>query len=374
MYDGATLQLPNRGEMVVVGTNHLNADSVRQVREVIAARSPKGVLLELCGDRAPTVLGYADGLPPPLPPMSWALARRNWRQFVDPLFWLKLPFLGAEALVGSTEGYEFTAAAVAAKGVGAQVFLIDRPVGATLTRMVVGLGELSWAERRSILFSGLSSEGSAADVREVMRIVQPWPWRFWRQERLGAEQLGRARVLTRRVIETLDPNQEILEIPPAIRRPLLDERDVVMAHNIYHVARQLPPGSCAVAVVGAAHVRGIERLFGEHAAAAQSGSPGGCSPEQMLALQERADVQPLLRLVCGTLIGASVCSFGARIAFMRWLKRTRDGELAHWCRRINIGSVVMGTASLAATGATFTAAYDCVRDLQLSCAALNEGS
>ena len=77
-----------------------------------------------------------------------------------------------------------------------------------------------------------------------------------------------------------------------------------MAHNIYHVARQLPPGSCAVAVVGAAHVRGIERLFGEHAAAAQSGSPGGCSPEQMLALQERADVRPLLRLVCGTLIGA----------------------------------------------------------------------
>ena len=85
-------------------------------------------------------------------------------------------------------------------------------------------------------------------------------------------------------------------------------------------------------------------------------------------------MRPLLRLVCGTLIGASVCSFGARIAFMRWLKRTRDGELAHWCRRINIGSVVMGTASLAATGATFTAAYDCVRDLQLSCAALNEGS
>ena len=101
---------------------------------------------------------------------------------------------------------------------------------------------------------------------------------------------------------------------------------------------------------------------------------GAPLPDDPLPGEERADVRPLLRMVCGTLIGASVCSFGARIAFMRWLRRTRDGELAHWCRRINIGSVVMGTASLTATGATFTAAYDCVRDLQLSCAALNEGS
>ena len=44
---------------------------------------------------------------------------------VDPLFWFKLPFAAAEALVGSQEGYEFTAAAKAANAV-ARTSVADR--------------------------------------------------------------------------------------------------------------------------------------------------------------------------------------------------------------------------------------------------------
>eukprot|EP01044_Picomonas_judraskeda_P009012 COSAG03_NODE_1068_length_4911_cov_22.019534_3_plen_181_part_00 len=120
-FERATLQLPQRGQVHVVGTCHLSANSARAARRAVLApeRPPLAVLLELCADRT-EILSYS-GRAAPLPPLTLATARENWRMLVDPLFWFKLPFAGAEALVGSREGSEFTAAFQAANAVGAQV-------------------------------------------------------------------------------------------------------------------------------------------------------------------------------------------------------------------------------------------------------------
>ena len=48
---------------------------------------------------------------------------------------------------------------------------------------------------------------------------------------------------------------------------------------------------------------------------------------------------------------------------------TRNGELAHWCRRINIASVVAGTTSLSLTITGMVTTYNGVRTLQLRCGA-----
>jgi hypothetical protein len=194
-YDRATLQLPQRGVVHVVGTCHLSTTSAREAQRAIASLSPPplAVLLELCADRV-EILDYS-GRTQPLPPLTLATARMNWRTLVDPLFWFKLPFLGAEALVGSQEGFEFTAAAKAAQGVGAQVMLIDRPVGATVTRVLAGLRHLTFADARRCLGAGLSGDGTAADMRELMMMLNPWfgPG----AARLDAVQLQRCRALAK---------------------------------------------------------------------------------------------------------------------------------------------------------------------------------
>ena len=56
---------------------------------------------------------------------------------------------------------------------GAQVILIDRPVGATVTRVIAGLRELTFTDARRCLSAGLSATGSAADMRELTRTLNP---------------------------------------------------------------------------------------------------------------------------------------------------------------------------------------------------------
>ena len=370
-YERVTLQLPQRGEVHVVGTCHLSPTSARAAERAVLSleRPPLAVLLELCAERT-EVLGY-DGMAAALPPLSWATVRENWRMLVDPLFWFKLPFVGAEALVGSREGMEFTAAYNAANAVGAQVVLIDRPVGATITRVLVGLQELTLSDARRCLSAGLSSDGASADLRELTRLLHPW----WGPgaAHLDGEQLQRCRGLARRLVDNLDPNKDIMELPQAVKRPLLDERDVIMSHALFHAACRTPPGDSVVAVVGAAHVPGIVRLFNAQAAATAARRAGSCSAsrcgrqDEILELGQRADVMPMLRTATAALLGLSALSLSSRVLFMRWLRRTRDGELSHWCRRINIATAVAGASSVTLTTTGLATTYDAVRTLQLRC-------
>ena len=145
MHETRTLQLPGRGKVHLLGTCHLSPASAMAAAAAVSRHAPRAVLLELCAERAESVL--SNTVPPaPLPALTAIYAREHWRELLNPLFWIKLPFLGAEALVGTVEGFEFTAAAEAAKRQGAEVLLIDRPVGATLTRIALSLRSLTLSQ------------------------------------------------------------------------------------------------------------------------------------------------------------------------------------------------------------------------------------
>lgn len=370
-YGRATLQLPQHGPVYVVGTCHLSSNSARAAQRAVLSpeRPPWAVLLELCADRV-EILGYTSR-PDPLPPLNLTTVKENWRMLVDPLFWFKLPFAGAEALIGSQEGYEFTAAANAAKVVGAQVVLIDRPVGATVTRLLVGLTDLTLADARKCLSVGLSSDGALAELREVTQLLNPW----WGPgaANLDAAQLQRCRVIARRLVDNIDPNKDIVDLPEAVKRPLLDERDVIMSHALFHAACRTPPDRSAVAVVGAAHVPGIVRHFNMQAEATIARQPDSCSTskcgrqDEIFHLSQRADVLPILRTATASLLGMSAVSLSGRLLFMRWLRHTNDGQLSHWCRRINIATAVAGASSVTLTTTGMATAYNTVRTLQLRC-------
>ena len=377
-----TLTLPGRGAVHVVGTCHLSRSSAQQLVHAINAFSPAAVCLELCGERT-AVLDYTNR-PPPLPALTWSYARENWRVLVDPLFWVTLPLLGVEALVGSPEGYEFTAAAKAARTKGAQVLFIDRPVSITRARIAVGLKQLTLREWGNILLAGGVGE-TAEDSREVIRLLGIFPWpilsslaRIGRSgstagsvEQLAVEKLRRARILTRRIIDNIDPHTMGLDqIPRGVRVPLLEERDVVLGHSLFHIAQRLPPDKCAVAVVGAGHVPGIKRLFCEYTAAASCSATHCAMNAEIQELYTKPDITPLLLSVAGTALGLSAISLGGRLLFMRWLRRTQGGRLAHWGRRINYGALLLGTTSLAVSTHTLGQTYATVRGLQLRCAEL----
>jgi pheromone shutdown protein TraB len=220
-YARATLRLPGHGPVHLIGTCHLSPDSPVEVCHTITQLRPAAVMLELCADRAVDVLSYSR-LPPPLPELTLGYAREHWRALVDPLFWFRLPLLGAEALIGTREGWEFTAAARAAGQVGAQVVLIDRPASATLTRIVASLRQLSLGEVAALASAGTGGD-TAADTQEIVRLVG--------NGGVGLEddaQLERARMLAQRVVRTLDPHRAELEFPPAVRTAILDERDILM--------------------------------------------------------------------------------------------------------------------------------------------------
>ena len=254
MYDQLALSLNGRGTVHVVGTCHLSPSSPVTVQRAIAQHQPVAVLVELCEERE-AVLDLPSR-PTPLPALTFAHAKENWRVLTDPLFWLKLPFLGAEALVGTTEGMEFTAAAAAADASGAQLMLIDRPVSATLSRILVALPQLKLREWWRLLTSGSGEGSSAADIKEVrvagrsaeqcqayLKVLCEWQIMTLLgtkgAEGMAEHELDHARLLARRVVDSLDPNQDHIDIPSAIHAPLVSESDQIMGHAIFHVAQHL---------------------------------------------------------------------------------------------------------------------------------------
>lgn len=144
-------------------------------------------------------------------------------------------------------------------------------------------------------------------------------------------------------------------------------------HHIFHVARGLHPQSCAVAVVGAAHVQGIEQLFRAYSAQEEQLQAQICSAhhcgrqDEILELYKPADLTPVFHLACGYLAVSSAVSLTCRYGAMRWLKRSYNGRYAHWCSRMNFATVAAGTSSIALTAYTLKQSYNSVRMLQLRC-------
>ena len=218
---GATVVELEGKSVYIVGTAHVSAQSVQDVRAAIAAVRPDVVAIELCEPRY-------QGL----------VKKEAWRH--TNLFELikqkKATFLLAQLALQAfyrrlgkqlevEPGAEMLAAAACAEETGARLELIDRRIDVTLKRVWRHLGFWHRVKLFGVLVEAMfgSEDVAAADIEALKK-----------QDQLEAlmGEMGKAF--------------------PEIKKRLIDERDVYLAQKL-----RAAPGERIVAVVGAGHVPGM---------------------------------------------------------------------------------------------------------------------
>ena len=214
-------------EVILVGTAHVSRESVRLVEEVIRAETPDAVCVELCAARH-QALRQKDRWQN----MDIVKVVREKKAFLLLSNLLLAAFQKRIARkMDVTPGAEMLRAVELAETSGAQLCLADRDIRATLSRAWHSLG--IWSKAK-LVFQLLLSMGQAEDItaEEIERMKQ------------------------QDVLEAL--LSEVGRSLPMLKTILIDERDRFLAAKI----RQAP-GRKIVAVVGAGHVPGIKRHWGE---------------------------------------------------------------------------------------------------------------
>lgn len=213
---------PEGREVVLVGTAHISADSLRLVRETIESERPDGVCIELDEARYQALMDPE------------AIERLDLRQVVRER--KLLPLLAGVALgafqarmglrLGVEPGAELREAARAAEEAGAAVHLVDREVRVTLLRVWRRAG---FRQKVKLLAGGIES-GSAEDPTKE-----------------DIEGLLSGDVVSRLVAE-------LGEAFPTLKEVVIDERDTWIGEAV-----KAAPGGRLVVVVGAGHLDGVER-------------------------------------------------------------------------------------------------------------------
>ena len=211
----------------IVGTAHVSAQSVQDVRAAVAAVRPDTIAIELCE------------------PRYQGLVKKNaWRN--TNIFQVvkqgKTMFLLAQLVMQSfyrrlgkqlevEPGAEMLAGAACAEETGAKLELIDRRIDITLKRVWRHLGFWSRIKLFGVMVEAMfsSDEIDAKDIEALKK-----------QDQLEAlmGEMGKAF--------------------PEIKKRLIDERDIYLAQKL-----RAAPGERIVAVVGAGHVPGMLQAIRE---------------------------------------------------------------------------------------------------------------
>lgn len=214
-------------EIILIGTAHVSKESAEVVEKVIEEEKPETVCVELCQSRYQSLTKKT----------QWQETQilkviREKKAF---LLLSNLMLAYFQKRIGRKldikPGEEMIRAIRAAEATGALVHLADRDIRTTLSRTwrLMGL----WTKMK-LLAQFVASIGDLDEIKE--------------------EDIEKMK--EKDVLETL--MSEIGESFPEIRRILIDERDQYLAYKI-----RTAPGKRIVAVVGAGHVPGIERYWGE---------------------------------------------------------------------------------------------------------------
>jgi pheromone shutdown-related protein TraB len=219
----------------VVGTAHVSERSVEEVKDVIAREKPDVVCVELCKARFEA--------------LTQDRAFRDLDIFKvikegKSLYLLAHLALSAYqrkmgAALGVKPGAELLAAVAAAEAQGARVELVDRDIHTTLKRTWANVGLWKRAMMMSSLLVGFGDDKDADEPVTAETI----------------EKLKQKQALSEML-------KELSRAMPEVKKPLIDERDLYLADGIRRAA-ETPGTTKVVAVVGAAHVPGIQTHFGE---------------------------------------------------------------------------------------------------------------
>lgn len=218
----------------VVGTAHVSAHSVDEVRQTIARVEPDAVCVELDQRRHDALTRDSA-----FRELDVRKAVREGRS----LYVLAQLALAAYqrrigARLGIKPGAELLAAVEAARAAGIPVELIDRDIDITLKRTWRNLGLWRRITLFASLFVGSDPVGAPGGDEPISAQM--------------VEDLKQPRALS-------DMLSELGRAVPEIKGPLIDERDQYLASRLAEVGRGR---RSVVAVVGAAHVPGIEAQLG----------------------------------------------------------------------------------------------------------------
>ena len=220
--------LDDERTVYLIGTAHVSRQSVDDVRDTITAIRPDSVCVELCPAR-----------------YSAMVQRDNWQKMniFKVIKEKKAAFLLAQLVLSSfyrrigdqlgvQPGAEMLEGIQQCERSGAKLVLADRAIDITLKRVWGALSLWNKIKMMTHLVAGIF-------VAEKL------------DEQLVEEMKNRDQ------LESI--MGEFADAFPGIKRCLIDERDVVLAHNI-----STAPGKKIVAVVGAGHVPGIIQSFDRH--------------------------------------------------------------------------------------------------------------
>ena len=209
----------------IIGTAHISAQSVIEVRETIERVRPDSVCVELCQTRFQAMND----------PDRWKKLNifQVIRQGKTLYFLANLALSAYQRALGEKfgvkPGEEQREGVRVAEEVGAELVLADRDIQATLKRTWANLGFFG---KMNLLGSMFQPAGEAEELTE---------------ERLEA-------MKERDTVSEM--MQEFARALPQIKEPLIDERDQYLISSVIDA-----PGDTVVAVVGAGHVGGmIENL------------------------------------------------------------------------------------------------------------------
>jgi pheromone shutdown-related protein TraB len=214
-------------EIILVGTAHVSRESADLVEKLIAEEKPDTVCVELCQPRYEAIR-----------------QRDKWQQtdIVKVIREKRTSILLSQLIMASlqrkiaqrfniTPGEEMLRAIARAEEIGAQIVLADREIRVTLLRT---WRKMSFWSKVKVLPDVLLSLLASDEITEE-----------------EIEKLKQQDVLQLAL-------QTVGEKLPGLKTTLIDERDLYMSHTIAHA-----PGARIVAVVGAGHVPGILKHFGE---------------------------------------------------------------------------------------------------------------
>jgi len=277
----------------VIGVAHCSQRSNNDVAHSIRTIRPSVVLLELCQERRSI---FSRSWPP----------EDDWRT-------LAASTHGLEQVVGCREGFSC----------GAMVLLCDRRLSVTRGRMLDGLIDT--------LLDPQSWPSAVTQMRE---------WHTGEEREEGQK-------MTRKLIEGLVDRTD--DLPAELRstgwlKALREERDLWLAHSCWHASCAMKPNTSAVAVFGAAHLKGVQKYFDECADHAVCDRVD-CRHPQIEALDTAPPISKPLGLAAGLLaLGTSslvVATSSLAIRYVVVKKLTarggRIGKFAKWGNRGALG-------------------------------------
>ncbi|MDT8447008.1 MAG: TraB/GumN family protein [bacterium] len=213
--------------IILLGTAHISAQSIEDVRQAITEYQPDQVCVELCVHRYDAIKNAE----------HWQRMDivRVIKEGKAPLLLANLMLTAFQKKMGDQlgvrPGAEMVAAIEAAEAIGAKVVLADRAVTTTLKR---AWGALGFFEKLKALMHLIGGSLNSQEVSEA-----------------EIEELKNTDVLTE-AIESMAAEL------PGIKTVLIDERDRYLAQKI-----RSAEGPTVLAVVGAGHLPGIQRQITE---------------------------------------------------------------------------------------------------------------